>query len=212
MQIPEAQRIALADWPRQELFRFFSGMPDPFFSVTFTLDVTKVKQYTKARGLSFYYALVWLCAKAMDEVDAFHYTLRDGELYRLEHRWPSFTDRKPGADLFHIVTMPEGDDLDAFCRAAREKSMAQTFFIDNTVEGDWLFFVSSLPWLPLTALKNEGTSSKDDAIPRLAWGKYIEQNGHYTLGFSFEANHRFVDGLHIGRFYEALCKLIDNLA
>ena len=211
MQFPSADKVVWADWPRQEIFNFFSGMPDPFFSVTFTLDVTNVKVFTKENGLSFYYAMVWLCSKALDQVDAVHYTLRGGELYRLETRWPSFTDLKPGKEQFHIVTMPAGDEIKTFCRDAKEKSMAQENFINMDVEGDFLWFCSCLPWLPLTALKNEGTSNKDDAIPRLAWGKYTEENGRYTLGLSFEANHRFIDGLHVGQFYQALCKLIDNL-
>ena len=33
----------------------------------------------------------------------------------------------------------------------------------------------------------------------------------HPLGISVEANHRFIDGLHIGQFYQALCELIDNL-
>ena len=211
MTIPEAKRVEMAAWPRRELFSFFSGMSDPFYSVTFTVDVTKAKHWAKARGLSFYYLLVWLCTRALDEVDAFHYTLRGGELCRLETRWPSFTDLKPGAEQFHIVTMPAGDDPDEFCREARRISRAQECFIREDVEGDWLFFVSCLPWLPLTALTNERNADPDDAIPRLAWGQYTERGGVYTLGMSMEVNHRFIDGLHIGRFYQALCRLIDNL-
>lgn len=211
MTIPAAQPISFQDWPRRELFDFFSGMPDPFFSVTFPIDVTNVKRYARTHGLSFYYMMVWLCSKAIDQVDAFHYTLRNGALFRLENRWPSFTDMKPGSELFHIVTMPAGDDPEAFCRTAKKKSLAQTAFLNTEVEGDWLFFVSSLPWLPLTSLKNEGTSNRDDSIPRLAWGQYIEENGRLTVGMSVEVNHRFADGVHVGQFYQALCKLIDNL-
>lgn len=89
--------------------------------------------------------------------------------------------------------------------------MAQEAFINMDVEGDFLWFCSCLPWLPITALTNERDFDRDDAIPRLAWGQYTEENGRYTLGLSFEANHRFIDGLHVGQFYQALGKLIDNL-
>ena len=211
MGFPTAEKIPWAEWPRHEVFSFFSGMSDPFFSVTFTVDVTKVKAFSKRSGLSFYYAMVWLCSNALDEVDAFHYTLRGGELYRLETRWPSFTDLKPGAEQFHIVTMPAGDEIEVFCREAREKSMQQETFINMDAEGDFLWFCSCLPWLPITALTNERDFDRDDAIPRLAWGQYTLENGRYTLGLSFEANHRLIDGLHVGQFYQALCRLIDNL-
>ena len=54
-------------------------------------------------------------------------------------------------------------------------------------------------------LQNERNFDKDDAIPRITWGKYVRQGGLETLGLSIEVNHRrFVDGVHLGRFYEAL--------
>lgn len=34
------QKIDLSTWPRAELFRFFSGVSQPFYSVTFRVDVT----------------------------------------------------------------------------------------------------------------------------------------------------------------------------
>ena len=54
------QVIDMETWPRREAFTFFSGMSQPFYSVTFRLDVTRLKAYTKEHSLSFYYALVWL--------------------------------------------------------------------------------------------------------------------------------------------------------
>ena len=198
-------------WERKELFGFFSGVSDPFYSVTFRLDVTRLYELCKARGLPFYYALVWLSAKAINDTPAFSYVLRGDELVRLEKRRPSFTDLKKGTESFHIVTMSADGTLEDFCRAAREKSAAQTAFIDMSQEGDDLIFLSCLPWLDITALTNERNFDPDDAIPRLAWGKYVLRDGRRELGYSVEVNHRFIDGLHIGRFGERLQALIDAL-
>lgn len=211
MHQPTAAPVAWETWPRRELFDFFSGMSNPFFSVTFSVDVTNLHRFAKENGVSFYYALVYLCTQAIDRVEAFHYTVRGGALYRLETRCPSFTDLKPGAEQFHIVTIPcEGDILD-FCRAAKRESGAQTCFIRADVDSDALIYFSCLPWVPLTALTNERDFDADDAIPRVAWGKFIEQDGRKTLGLSLELNHRFTDGLHIGQFYKALCERIAAL-
>ena len=198
-------------WERKELFDFFSGVSDPFYSVSFRLDVTRLYDHCRARGLSFYYALVWLSTKAINETAAFSYALRGGELVRLTERRPSFTDLKKGEERFHIVTMAADGTMEDFCRAAREKSAAQTMFIDMSQEGDDLIFLSCLPWLDLTALTNERNFDPDDAIPRLAWGKYVRREGRLELGYSVEVNHRFIDGLHIGRFGERLQALIEAL-
>ncbi len=198
-------------WPRKELFDFFSRMTDPFYSLCFRLDVTRLHAFCKVRGLSFYYALVWLSTKAINDTEAFSYAVRDGELIRLPERLPSFTDLKKGAERFHIVTMPAGDSLEDFCRAAKEKSAAQTELIDMSQEGDGLIYLSCLPWLDITALTNERIFDPDDSVPRLAWGKYAERDGRLTLGYAVEVNHRFIDGLHLGRFGERLQALIDEL-
>ena len=143
--------------------------------------------------------------------DYFSYFLKDGELYRLDRRHPSFTDMKKGEELFYIVTMPIEEDILSFCRAAAEKSAAQDYFINLNSETDELLYLSCTPTLHISSLTNEHDSGSDDAIPRIAWGKYRDINGKKELGLSVEVNHRFIDGVHIGRFAKELEKLMEEL-
>ncbi len=198
-------------WPRREIFAFFSGISDPFYAVSFRLDVTALRRYTKERGLSFYHCMIWLCTRALGRVEAFSYALREGQLVRLESRRPSFTHLRPGSENFQIVTLPCEGSLEDFCAAAREKAEKQDFFIDFAGEGIDMIFLSCLPWLDLTALTNERDLDPDDAVPRIAWGKYVEENGRLMLGLSVEVNHRFIDGLHIGQFARELERMIAEL-
>lgn len=199
-------------WPRRELFEFFSGMSQPFYSISFRLDVTRLYDYVKPRRLSFYYALVYLSTKAINRVENFRIAIENGAPVLLDERLPSFTDMKKGADSFHIVTMSTvGESLDGFCRAAAEKSRAQEGFIDSTSETGALIYFSCLPWVDFTALTNERDFDRDDCIPRVAWGKYTEENGKKILGMSLEVNHRLIDGIHIGRFAQELEGLIAEL-
>ena len=50
------------------------------------------------------------------------------------------------------------------------------------------------------------------SIPRISWGKYVERGGRRELGMSVEVNHRLVDGLHLGRFVQALEGRIEALS
>lgn len=205
------KKIDTERWERRELYDFFSGMSQPFYSVTFQVDVTELYQYVKQKGLSFYHALVWLCTKAANRVENFRYTVREKDVWLLDERFPSFTELKKGAAQFHIVTMSCGEDLQEFCRAAKEKSAAQTSFVDTSSETDELIYFSCLPWIELTGLTNERDFDPDDNVPRIAWGKYTEVQGRKKLGMSLEVNHRFVDGYHVGRFYEELAGEIAHL-
>ena len=205
------QTVDLASWPRRELFEFFSGISNPFYSVAFRLDVTELYRYTRERGLSFYHSLIWLCTRALARVDAFSYAVKDGRVVRLESRRPSFTHLKEGSEAFQIVTMPCEGELEAFCAAAKEKCERQDYFIDYAGEGIDMIFFSCLPWLDVTALTNERDLDVDDAIPRIAWGKFVEERGRRTLGLSVEVNHRFIDGLHIGQFARELERMMAEL-
>lgn len=199
-----------ASWPRRELFDFFSPMSQPFFSVPFRQDVTGLCRFAKENRLSFYHSLVYLCTQAVNQVEAFRYALRGEDLVLFDQRIPSFTDLKPGAETFHIVTLPMEADIRAFCAAARAKSAAQTAFLDQEDSLDLIYF-TCLPWVELTALTNERNFDPDDAVPRIAWGKYAQEGDRKVLHISLELNHRFVDGLHVGRFHEALDALIEAL-
>ena len=198
-------------WPRRDIFDFFSKISNPFYSVTFNVDVTEAYAYAKRSGLSFYYALVYLVTRAINSVEAFRYALVDGELVLLDERSPSFTDLKKGSESFRIVTMPCKGDIAEFCFDAKRRSAEQTTFLSTDKEGVDLIYFSCLPWVELTALTNERDFDPDDAIPRVSWGKFHERDGRKILGMSLELNHRFTDGVHIGKFAEALEKLISEL-
>ena len=200
-----------AAWPRREVYDFFSRIDDPFYMVTFQTDVTAVREYTKRNNLSFYYTMVYLCTAACNAVPAFRQVIRSGQVWELEARSPSFTDLHPGSEVFHIVTMPCAGTLAEFCRAAAEKSAAQTAFLDQQGESNALIYFSCLPWVELTALTNERGHDPDDSVPRIAWGRYTAQDGRLKLGLSLEVNHRLIDGVHIGQFAQALERRIAAL-
>ena len=170
----------------------------------------RLYQFAKENRLSFYHSLVYLCTRAVNGVEAFRYALRGEDLVLFDQRIPSFTDLKPGAEQFHIVTLPMEEDIRAFCAAARAKSAAQTTFLDQEDSLDLIYF-TCLPWVELTALTNERAFDPDDAVPRIAWGKYAQEGERKVLHISLELNHRFVDGLHVGRFHEGLAALIEAL-
>lgn len=205
------QKIDPNTWSRREIFDFFSKISNPFYSVTFNVDVTEAYAYAKRSGVSFYYALVYLVTRAVNSVEAFRCGIVDGELVLFDERSPSFTDLKKGSESFHIVTMPCAGDVEVFCREAKRRSDEQTTFLSTDKESADLIYFSCLPWIELTALTNERDFDPDDAIPRISWGKYHERDGRKILGMSLELNHRFTDGVHIGKFADALQKLIKQL-
>ena len=208
-------KIELSEWGRREIYEFFSGASNPYYMVTFRQDVTKLRDYAKRNGLSFYYAMVWICTEAINRVEAFHYVIRGGDIYRIDHRDPSFTDLRRGEENFYIVTLPMEKTMAEFDRAAKARSAAQKKFIDQSGETDRLLYFSCLPWLDVTAITNErdlrAPGAQDESVPHIAWGKYAARDGRWELGISIEVNHRLLDGVHLGQFGQELTRLIDEL-
>lgn len=206
------REVDMARWKRRERYEFFKGLSWPFWSVSFPVDVTGLHRWSHEKGLSFYYALVYLCTRALEEVEAFHYKDRGEGIVWHDRLVPSFTDLAPGEEDFHIVTLAAGEDLADFCRRARELSWAQTAFVDDGAWQDEMVYFTCLPWMPITALSNERELDPTDSIPRLSWGKYVtDANGRDSLNMTISVNHRLIDGVHVGRFYEALTARLEAL-
>lgn len=94
----------------------------------------------------------------------------------------------------------------------RPRRPAQTEFITSGPwDGDQLVYFTCLPWFPLTALKNEKDVNPSDSVPRAAWGRWEEEGSRTRLLLSLELNHRLLDGVHVGRFYEALNRWMEGL-
>jgi chloramphenicol O-acetyltransferase type A len=98
-------------------------------------------------------------------------------------------------------------------RAAKAKSEGQTeYFVREDVEGrDDLVYITCIPWVSFTNLSHTVSFNKNDAVPRLAWGKFFEQNGKTVMPFSVQAHHSFVDGIHMGMYYDRLQKHLDGI-
>lgn len=191
-------------WPRKELYEFFSRMDYPFYAVTLPLDVTNIRAFARAQGLSFYHLLIWACTKALNRLPAFRLRIRGEKLVLLDGADPSFTSMRPGEEVFQIITLPWEADPRSFCARAGEKAARQTALLDQAEETDGLIYFSCTPWFDFTALTNEHNFDKDDSVPRLAWGKYYEEGGRLWIHLSVEVNHRLIDGVHLGQLKQAL--------
>ncbi len=201
------RKIDISCWPRKEIYDHFSGVKDPFYMVSFDLDVTNIYEYAKKEGISFYYSMIYGVTKSINSVENFRYTIRDKEIYLLDERIPSFTYLEKDSDLFKILTVPMEGSLIDFAEAAEKKAKEQSVFLDKGSENDELIYISCLPWVDLTAVTNEGMDDPLDNIPRLCWGRIRENGNNKVLNISFEVNHRFIDGIHFKKFAEEFAAL-----
>ena len=207
------KKIDLNTWERREHFSFFRRIAYPIYNICFEMDVTKVKKFTKENGLPFSLTMVHLSTMALNEIDNFKYRVRGDQVVLHDTLTPSYAEVRENSDLFRMITVPFETDIRGFVKKAKEKSQNQKqyFVVEDFANKDDFVFYSAIPWITFTSIDHTRNHNRDDAIPRISWGKYYWKDDQLILPYNMQVNHMFVDGIHLGMFKEKLEDKINEL-
>lgn len=204
--------IDMNTWERTTHFNFFRRMDYPQYLICNNIDITNFLSKLKVKDISFYYAMIYAATYALNQVKEFKYRIQGDKVVLHDVIHPSFTDMTEGCELFKMVTVDMEDAIESFVTMAKEKSDRQKdYFVKKDVEGrDDLTYITCIPWVSFTNLSHTISFNKDDSVPRLAWGRYFKDTGRVLLPFSVQAHHSFVDGIHMGKYFDVLQKYLDT--
>lgn len=211
------ERIDMTAWNRREHYEFFSRADYPQFNVCANLDITRFRAAMKARGIPFYFAVMHAATRVANGIENFRTRIREDGVVLHERVHPSFTWMDEGEDLFRLIcaelTPDMDDDIAAFAKAAGEKARSQTAFmpIEELSGRDDFLYITCLPWVAFTHISHTITLNRRDSVPRISWGKFFTEGGRVLLPFSVQVHHALADGLHVGRYYERLQALMDEM-
>lgn len=206
------KKIDFKDWDRKEHYEFFHQLDIPFYSFTANIDITKFKEFQRKNDIPFYYGFIYLTMEVINSLEEFRVRKHGNEIIIYDKIEPSFTDMKEGTKLHKICKCPIEGDIKTYALKAKEVSSKQErFFVTAEEQGrDDYVYITSMPWLTYTAATNTITFDKDDFIPRVAWGKFFEQDDRVLMPFTIHANHCALDGIHVNELYEAMQKRLDS--
>ncbi len=204
--------IDLENWDRKTHYEFFKRMDYPQYLICKNIDITNYLLKLREQNLSFYYAMIFAATYAINKTDAFKYRIEGENVVYHEMIHPSFTAMSDGSDLFKMVTVEMKEDMVTFIESAKEKSDRQKdYFVFKDLEGRTdLIYITCIPWVSFTNVSHTISFNKDDAVPRLAWGKYFEEGDKILMPFSVQAHHSFVDGIHMGQYFDTLQEYLDS--
>ncbi len=116
-------------------------------------------------------------------------------------------------DLFKMVSVELSGDIHEFVNNAKQTSEQQKdyFGMDQLVRRDDVIYITCIPWISFTHVSHTITLNRNDAVPRISWGKYFKQGDRTLLPFSVQSHHSFVDGYHVGRYIDALQSMMDGM-
>lgn len=196
-------------WERAAHCMVFRNCVEPNFCVTFEADITNFRRTVKAKKLSFTLAMVHAVCTCANKIEAFRYRFVDGQVALFDKIDTAFTYLNKETELFKVVNVPMLDDLAEYCALASKTAAAQKAYFTGPLGND-VFQCSPMPWVSFTHISHTISGKKDNATPLFDWGKYYENGGKIVIPISVQAHHSFVDGIHIGKFADALQNYFDE--
>lgn len=194
------KKIDMNHWERKEIYDFFKLYDIPRYQVSVDVDVTNLHRFVKENNLSFYFSMMWVVMKELNQIDNFKYRIENKEVIFYDIIHPSFTDMIENTNQFKIVNTLFDEDIVKFGQLAKTKSQLQkNKFInyDEEIRED-LVYITVFPWATYTHVTQATQINPKDAIPRILWGKYKVVNDRLMMPLTIEAHHSFVDGYHVG--------------
>ena len=193
----------LHDYPRRAHLEFYRRYPDPFYAVTFELDVTTLRSSLRAAGLSTYAGMCWAFHGALHTVEAFRVRLDGDHVVRHDTLRLGLTVPAPQR-TFSFTTLEWHPDPAVFfpaAAAAMTKASAQIDLGDGDAP-DYAYY-TALPRLPFTGFTHVRLPDPTAGQPEIAFGKFRDDGGRTRVPVGLQVNHLFVDGADLGDLYDA---------
>lgn len=190
--------VEVEDFSRKNLFKHYNDMDSPFIIMTIPLDVTNVVEYCKIHK-HFYATIGFIIGKAINEVDAFKYRVKDGKFYYCPRISPNFTERVDNnLGFFECDSLGYEDFINEFIDK-KSKLGKYDNATDDRIDVVWL---SCFPWASFSGLMSP--HDKSITIPQLIWDKYLFKDGRYICNLMIMVHHGFADGYDVGKLIEKI--------
>lgn len=200
-------KYQVIDWesyPRRAHFEYFNAMADPYAGVTAEVDITRFLATCREEELPFFLSFLYCAGRAANAVPQLRQRVLAGRPVEFAACDTSHTVlREDGTYSYCRLNcmQPFGSYLPAALAAQEEARIHGD--LDDGEDALSLLFVSTLPWVRYTALR-QPVPVPADSNPRLTWGRYGASGGRTLMPVTLLVNHALVDGVHMGQFYAAL--------
>jgi chloramphenicol O-acetyltransferase type A len=199
--------LDLETWPRRDIFEFFRGFDKPYFNVCTRLDITELlDRLRRGPKLSITLTYHYFALRVANELEPFRYRLKDGQVLVHDVIHGGTTILLPN-EKFNLVYFDYNPDFGRFMtaamRAVEEVQSGDGAFLPRR-EHDARIHFTTLPWFSFSSFSHARNWGREDSVPKIAFGKFTEEQGRTWLPFSVEVHHALVDGVHVGQYLNRL--------
>ncbi len=203
--------VDIENWNRKPTFEFFKDYEDPFFNMTAHLDATRLYRFCKKNNLSFALTNLFYSLQTANEIREFRFRLMNEKVIEFEKIHATQTLLNDD-ETFSFCYFENEETVFEFNKAGKisleEYKKLKTFDVES--ERLDLIYYSVIPWISFTSFKHATRIDNRQTVPRMVFGKLFNDGEKKKLPHSVEVHHALCDGLHVGKYFNALQEKFDN--
>lgn len=206
--------IDVANWPRREIFYYFSQMAPTGYSITVDVDVTELLRVTKEKGIRFFPAYLWLVTRNLNRQMEFKCAIRDGVLGYYDNLTPLYATWHEETHTFSFLWTEYSESFydfyEAYLADQREYGHNLGALAKPQLPPENAYTVSCIPWVEFQHFAVHSYENKPYYFPSVEAGKFRQEKGRTYMPLSLTCHHATTDGYHIAKFLQDLQRDMDH--
>lgn len=194
-------------WSRREAFFHFRRFDKPYFNVCARLDAAPLKAAVRTLGVgSFALAYHFVALRLANEIEPFRYRIRGDRVEVLPRQHGGATVLRDDDSFGFAYLDPCERYADFVLQAAPAIAAARSpkAGFEPRLDDDALIHMTTLPWVHFTSFSHARNWGREDSIPKISFGRADPEGPRLWLPISVEVHHALMDGVHVGRYVQAL--------
>ena len=195
-------------WKREEFFRHYHEDAPCFYSMTVSLDVTRLR----AAGLRLYPAMLHALSTIVNRHEEFRTAIVGGAVGVYDVLFPCYTVFHPETETFSNLWTAYRPDYAGFLAAYEEDLRLYGHlegFAPKPGTPENIFTVSMLPWASFEGFHLELPRGNDYLLPIFTMGRMHARDGRTLLPLALQVHHAVCDGFHACRLVREAQELLD---
>ena len=192
----------------------FINYTNPIFSITTRLDVTKLYRWCKNNHRSFFIDFLFMVSETSNEIDNFKLRLIDDMPVLFDKIDPSYVVIRNDDTICTSNTEFIHDHETFFDNVRKDIDNKKITNIDSDFNNNRidLLYISCTPWIDFVTINNpyNFNDSSRSSIPRVTWGKVMDNEFCSEVSVDVSAHHALMDGYHISLFFNKLQGKLDE--
>lgn len=201
--------ISFNEWPRGQMFYYFSKMAPTSYSLTVDIDVTDLMVYLKDKGKKFFPTYLWLVTKCVNMQQEFKIAYEGEKLGFYDVLTPLYASFHEDDKTFSMMWTEYSDNYEKFYESYlnNQSNFGMNHGVisqPETPPPPNAYTISSVPWITFKHFAVHNHDNKPYFFPSIEAGKICENSGRKLLPLSMTCHHATTDGYHIRKFLDDL--------